>query len=70
MLIIKNKDSVAEKLKLVARQLKYTTRMMKHQTDDTKVIENIIACEQLLGMIIEEDTAEIEKPKIEYVYLQ
>ncbi len=70
MLMIKNKDNVADKLKFVARKLKYTTRMMKHQADDTKAMANIILCEHLLREIMEENTDRTERAAIEYVYLQ
>lgn len=70
MLIIKNKDDVADKLKFVARRLKHTTRIMKHQTDDTKAMADIILCEHLLREIIEENTDRVERAAIEYVYLQ
>lgn len=70
MLIMKNKDNVAETLRFVARKMKLTTRIMKRNPDDTKAIANIILCKQLLREIIEENTDRVERAAIEYVYLQ
>lgn len=54
MTIIKNKDIVAEKLSFVSGKLKYVTRIMKRNPDDTKAIEHIISCKNILEKILEE----------------
>lgn len=70
MLIIKNKYDVADTMKFVARNLKYTTRIMKHNADDTKAMANIILCEHLLREIIEENTDRVERAAIECAYFR
>lgn len=70
MLIMKRKDDVAETMKFVARNLKYTTRIMKHNADDTKAMANIILCEHLLREIIEENTDRVERAAIECAYFR
>ena len=70
MLVIKNKDKVAETLHFVARKMKLTTRIMKRNPDDTRAIANILLCKQLLQEILEENTDKAERAAIEYVYLQ
>lgn len=70
MLMIKKKNDVEETMKFVARNLKYTTRIMKHNADDTKAMANIILCEHLLREIIEENTDRVERAAIECAYFR
>lgn len=55
MVIIRNKDVVAEKLNFVSRKLKYVTRIMKRNPDDTKATEHIVLCKNILEKILEDD---------------
>lgn len=70
MINLKDKDIAAEKMKFVARKLKYTTRIMKHKSDDTQAMANIILCEHLLREIMETNTDRVERAAIEYAYLR
>lgn len=60
MLIMRNKDYVAEKLLFVARKLKLVTRIMKYNPDDTRAVEYIISCKNRLEKILEEDIERID----------
>ena len=51
MVTIRDKDSVAEKLNFVSGKLKYVTRIMKRNADDTRAMEHIIACKNILEEI-------------------